>query len=241
MSDAASAPDPPPDWRPAAQALFGERLVFARRFAELLVTRGTKQGLLGPREGQRIWERHLLNSAVLTEALLAEERVADVGSGAGLPGIPLALARPDLHLTLIEPMERRCVFLREVVSELALDERVVVVRGRAPECAKQLVPVTTVVARAVAPLDRLVSWTMPLCQPGGRLLALRGRTAELEIETMRADIGRAGGEGLSLTVLGRGLLPEPVNVVEVRRSTVQARNATGRRGDARHGGGSNRR
>lgn len=228
VTEAEPAPEPPPDWLLAAQALFGEQLALARRFADLLVTTGSQRGLLGPREGPRIWERHLLNSAVLAEVLLLNERVADVGSGAGLPGIPLALARPDLHLTLVEPMERRCVFLREVVAELALGQRVVVVRGRAPECAQQVVPVTTVVARAVAPLNRLVSWTMPLCVPGGRLLALRGRTAEHEIETMSADIRRAGGDRPSLIVLGRDLLPDPVTVVEVQRSVGRARSTTRR-------------
>lgn len=239
-SDSGSAPDPPPRWRPAATALFGDQLHLARRFADLLVTAGTQRGLLGPREGERIWERHLVNSAALTEALLPGERVADVGSGAGLPGIPLALARPDLRLTLIEPLERRCQFLREVVADLALSERVVVVRGRAPECGQHVEPATSVVARAVAPLNRLVSWTMPLCQPGGRLLALRGRMAEHEIETMKSDIRRAGGEGPSLRVLGRDF-PEPVNVVEVRRLATPVTQTSGRQGDARDGEGSKRR
>lgn len=228
-----AAPEISSEWRHAADALFGERLPVARRYAGLLVTAGAERGLIGPGERDRVWERHLLNSAVLSEAVAAGEAVVDVGSGAGLPGIPLALAREDLRLTLVEPMERRCVFLREVVRALDLADRVAVVRGRAPDCVGQIPPTDYVVARAVAPLNRLVWWTMPLCRPGGRLLALRGRTAEQEIGQAAADIARAGGRLPQVKVLGQGLLPDPATAVEVTRS-AQTRL---RRGGTRHARG----
>ena len=237
-ADPASAAEmlPPPGSRPAAQALFGDRLPLAQRYAQLLVTVGAERGLIGPRERDRVWDRHVLNSAVLAELLDHGESVADVGSGAGLPGIPLSLARPDLCLILVEPMQRRCVFLREVVAELELEARVSVVRGRAPECAREIFSIDCVTARAVAPLDRLVSWTMPLCRPGGRLLALRGRTAEHEVAQAEAEISQAGGEAPRVRVLGSELLAEPVTVAEVRCSATRK----SRRGGARNAEGHKR-
>lgn len=228
-----TAPPVPEAWVRAADEIFGEALGRARRYADLLVSEGASRGLIGPRERERIWERHLLNSAALALLVEPDATVADVGSGAGLPGIPLALARPDVTVTLVEPMERRCAFLHEVVALLALSDQVNVFRGRAPDCMTEISPVDCVVARAVAPLDRLTSWTMPLCRPGGRLLALRGRTAEHEIEELGALISRAGGSAPYLREVGEGLLPEVVAVVEVARRDVPAQP----RGGARHARG----
>ena len=162
---------------------------------ELLADAGVKRGLIGPREVPRLWERHLLNCAVLSEVVPEGVTVCDVGSGAGLPGIPLALVRPDLKITLLEPLLRRTNFLQEVVELLGLDH-VTVVRGRAEEVLGKLPPVHVVTARAVAPLDRLAGWGVPLLRPYGEMLALKGDTAEEELEERPrgAEQARRGGD-----------------------------------------------
>ena len=151
---------------PAAAPLFGTGLEAAVRYAQILAGAGVERGLLGPREADRLWDRHLLNSVALAELLSPGEQIADIGSGAGLPGIPLALARPDLRVTLIEPLLRRSDFLREVIEDLDLD--VTVVRGRAEDqTVRQVVgEADAVVSRAVASLDKLTKWSMPLLRPG---------------------------------------------------------------------------
>ncbi|MGH3539193.1 MAG: 16S rRNA (guanine(527)-N(7))-methyltransferase RsmG, partial [Pseudonocardiaceae bacterium] len=150
-----------PDAHDAAQTVFADRYPLAERYAALLASSGVDWGLIGPREGDRLWERHLLNSAVLAELVPQGCRVLDVGSGAGLPGIPLALARPDLSIVLLEPMARRVAWLREVVTALGLT--VEVHRGRAedPVVRAELGGNDVVTARAVAPLGRLASWSLP--------------------------------------------------------------------------------
>ena len=175
--------------------------------------------MLGPREASRVWERHLLNCAVIGELLPRAARVVDVGSGAGLPGIPLACARPDLRIDLVEPLARRVTFLEEVVAALALAPRVSVVRGRAEERAvvRRVAPVAWVTARAVAPLDRLAAWCLPLLQPGGRLLALKGRHAAQELNEHREVIGRLGGVDQHVVLCGVDLLASPSTVVVIRR------------------------
>ena len=154
-----------------AATLFGSRLDRAQRYAEILAGAGVERGLLGPREVDRLWDRHILNSAAIAELLETGERVADIGSGAGLPGIPLALARPDLRVTLIEPLLRRSEFLREVVDDLGLD--MTIVRGRAEDLSvrQQVGEMDAVVSRAVASLDKLTEWSMPLLRLVGRMAA----------------------------------------------------------------------
>lgn len=182
---------------PAVQ-VFGDRAEAAIRYAEILATRGIEWGLLGPREADRVWERHVLNSAAVAPFVPPEAGVADVGSGAGLPGIPLALARPDLRVTLVEPLLRRATFLAEVVDELGLGGRVSVVRDRAENHRERYDVVT---CRAVAPLERLVRWTAPLFVPKGSLLALKGSSAADEVSAAAGVLRR---RRLSAEVLEAG-------------------------------------
>jgi 16S rRNA (guanine527-N7)-methyltransferase len=201
----------------AAQTIFGERLDQAERFGRMLEDEGVRRGLIGPREVERLWERHLLNSAVLAELLTPNCRAVDVGSGAGLPGIPLAIARPDIELTLLEPMARRVAWLREVITELRLS--VEVVRGRAEEgpVREQLAGQDVVVARAVAPLERLARWCLPLLRPGGRLLALKGARASEELDRDATAIHAAGGGRGEVVLCGNRVLEVPTTVVVVER------------------------
>ena len=200
-----------------ADALFGASLERAQRYAEMLAGAGVERGLLGPREVDRLWDRHLLNSAAVAELLDDGERVADIGSGAGLPGIPLALARPDLRLTLIEPLLRRSEFLREVVEELGID--VTIVRGRAEESTvrQQVGEMDAVVSRAVASLDKLTQWSMPLLRVDGRMLAIKGERAEDEIREHRRVMASLGAADERVMRCGAGLLNPPVTVVVARR------------------------
>lgn len=149
-----------------------------KRYVDILASRGLEWGLMGPREGSRLWQRHIGNSLALVDPLPEGVTVADIGSGAGLPGIPLAIARPDLQITLIESLKRRAEFLELAIEELGLDDRVVVLRGRAEDVTETF---DVVVCRAVAPLEKLLRWTTPLFFPGGSLLALKGESAEDEI------------------------------------------------------------
>ncbi|MER8000167.1 MULTISPECIES: 16S rRNA (guanine(527)-N(7))-methyltransferase RsmG [unclassified Streptomyces] len=210
MSEAAELP-PAPD---EARTVFGEFFPEAVRYAELLADAGVRRGLIGPREVPRLWERHLLNCAVLSEVVPEGVMVCDVGSGAGLPGIPLALVRPDLKITLLEPLLRRTTFLQEVVELLGLDH-VTVVRGRAEEVLGTLQPVHVVTARAVAPLDRLAGWGVPLLRPYGEMLALKGDTAEEEIKGARAALSKLGVVGTSVLHVGEGIVDPLATVVRV--------------------------
>ena len=201
--------------RETAAALFGDRLGLAERFAGILATDGITRGLIGPREVDRLWERHLLNCAVVAPAFPEGATVADVGSGAGLPGLVLALARPDLSIRLVEPLLRRASFLSEVVSSLALSD-VAVVRARAEELRGRWA-VDLVTARAVAPLDRLLGWCMPLVVPGGALLALKGERAAEELAAVSARLREWDASTGSVEVWGEGLLEPPTRVVRVSR------------------------
>jgi 16S rRNA (guanine527-N7)-methyltransferase len=171
----------------AAQLVPPDRLSLLERYAGLLATEGVVRGLIGPREVPRLWDRHLLNCAVLAPLVPADCAVADLGSGAGLPGLVLAIARPDLRVTLVEPMARRVAFLEEACSELGLTT-VEIVRGRAEECAGRTFDVVT--ARALAALPKLLAWGMPLVAPGGRLLAMKGSSAADEIAASSAQLRR---------------------------------------------------
>ncbi|MEV7865390.1 16S rRNA (guanine(527)-N(7))-methyltransferase RsmG [Streptomyces sp. NPDC088124] len=210
MTEAAELP-PAPD---EARTVFGEFFPEAVRYAELLADAGVKRGLIGPREVPRLWERHMLNCAVLSEVVPEGVMVCDVGSGAGLPGIPLALVRPDLKITLLEPLLRRTNFLQEVVELLGLDH-VTVVRGRAEEVLGTLQPVHVVTARAVAPLDRLAGWGVPLLRPYGEMLALKGDTAEEEINGARAALSKLGVVETSVLQVGQGVVDPLATVVRV--------------------------
>lgn len=182
-----SGPPPPP----AARALFPEdRLDLAERYAALLATQGVMRGLIGPREGPRLWARHLLNCAVLGELVPARSTVCDIGSGAGLPGIVLAIARPDLTVTLVEPLLRRTTFLEEAVGALGLD-RVEVLRARA-ESLHGSRTFDVVTSRAVAPLDRLLGWSMPLVSASGAMVAMKGASVAQEVEAAERTLRRLG-------------------------------------------------
>ena len=210
MTEAAELP-PAPEQAPE---VFGDRFADAVRYAELLAEAGVQRGLIGPREVPRLWERHLLNCAVLSEVVPAGVSVCDVGSGAGLPGIPLALVREDLKITLLEPLLRRTNFLTEVVELLGLDH-VTVVRGRAEEVMGKLPPVHVVTARAVAPLDRLAAWGIPLLRPYGEMLALKGDTAEEELKSAATALTKLGAVETSILHVGEGVVDPLSTVVRV--------------------------
>ena len=198
----------------AAREVFGARFEQAVRYAELLADVAVRRGLIGPREVPRLWERHILNCAVLSELLPAGVSLCDVGSGAGLPGIPVALARPDVRITLLEPLLRRTTFLEEVVRELGLDN-VTVVRGRAEEMVGKLA-VDVVTARAVAPLDRLAGWGLPLLRPYGEMLALKGDLAEQELADHKGALLKLGAQAWSVDTAGKGIVEVPTHVVRVQ-------------------------
>jgi 16S rRNA (guanine527-N7)-methyltransferase len=201
----------------AAEELFGDRLPLAVRYAELLATDGVVRGLLGPREASRIWDRHLLNCAAVAELVPVGATVVDVGSGAGLPGIVLAVARPDLTVTLVEPLARRAAFLSEAVAILGLEPTTTVVRARAEDSVGTIAPADVVTARAVAPLDRLTAWCLPLAAVGGRLLALKGASAADEVAEHRDALARLGAGTPVVRECGGHVLVEPTTVVEVVR------------------------
>lgn len=212
-----------------AKKVFGVHYDKAVAFTALLAEHGVERGLIGPREVDRLWERHVLNSAVVAELLPEGSRVVDVGSGAGLPGIPLAIARPDLDLTLLEPMARRVAWLTECVDALGLD--VEVVRGRAEEgpVRDRLSDSDVVTARALAPLDRLTQWCLPLLRPGGRLVALKGESAAEELERDAEAVRRAGGIRPRVTTCGGDVLELPTTVVLVERDEQASRRDGARR------------
>jgi 16S rRNA (guanine527-N7)-methyltransferase len=207
---AGAAPTPPP---PAAEHVFGPRLPQAVRYASLLAGPGVERGLIGPRELDRLWDRHLLNCAVLAD-LVPAGHVVDLGSGAGLPGLVLALLRPDCAWTLLDAASRRTTFLTEAVAALGVPN-VTVVWARAETAAAELPPADAVVARAVAPLGRLVRWSAPLLRPGGVLLAIKGARAETELAAAGRDVA-VGGHRAEVVRCGEGLLDRPTTVVRIR-------------------------
>jgi 16S rRNA (guanine527-N7)-methyltransferase len=194
--------------------VFHDRLPQAERYVHLLATAGTLRGLIGPREVPRLWTRHLLNCAVAAVAVPRAATVCDIGSGAGLPGLVWALLRPDLEVTLLEPLLRRTTFLEEAVVELELTGRVRVVRGRA-EALHQIEQFDVVTSRAVAPLGRLLDWSMPLVRPDGVLLALKGSSAADELAAATEELARHGATGASVLTFGADVLDPPTTVVRV--------------------------
>ncbi|MFJ1459064.1 16S rRNA (guanine(527)-N(7))-methyltransferase RsmG [Nocardia sp. N2S4-5] len=212
---------PPPGAEPeppaAAERVFGDRLPLARRYCAALATAGVERGLIGPREVPRLWDRHILNCAVLGELIPASAAVVDIGSGAGLPGIPLAIARPDLRITLVEPLLRRTIFLAEFIESAGLN--VTVVRGRAeqPDVRKVAGGADVVTSRAVAPLAKLAKWSLPLVHDRGRMLALKGSSAAEELERDRDDLARAGGGNAQVLECGAGIVDLPTVVLSVER------------------------
>ncbi|MDK8870008.1 MULTISPECIES: 16S rRNA (guanine(527)-N(7))-methyltransferase RsmG [Corynebacterium] len=201
----------------AAEAVFGDRLPLARAYAEFLATAGIERGLLGPREVPRIWERHVLNSAVLGEVIENGARVIDVGSGAGLPGIPLAIARPDLHVQLLEPLLRRYNFLAEINDQLELGCEVLRGRAEEPAVVKQLGGADVVTSRAVAPLGKLAKWSLPLVRVGGSMKALKGGSVAEELERDAREIRKAGGGNGTIEMVGESKVAEPTHVIIIPR------------------------
>jgi 16S rRNA (guanine527-N7)-methyltransferase len=225
-SDPNDANDPavtqdPPAPPGIAEQVFRDALPLAEQYVARLATDGVTRGLIGPREVPRLWERHLLNSAAVAEAVAPGARVVDVGSGAGLPGIPLGLARPDVALTLVEPMARRVEFLEDIVAGIAtpagLNWRVV--RGRAEDRAvvSAVGAVDVVTARAVAPLPRLVGWCRGLMRPGTQLVALVGARALADLPSLVPELEAAGMRDIHPRAVGAGLGDAATTVVVMTR------------------------
>jgi 16S rRNA (guanine527-N7)-methyltransferase len=198
-----------------AERVFGERIDLARRFTASLAEHGEERGLIGPLEPPRLWSRHVLNSAIIAP-LFPVGRVGDVGSGAGLPGLVLAIARPDVNWVLIEPMERRVAWLNEQVADLGL-ENVEVVRARAEDWKAGPV-LDAVTARAVSALRTLVPLTAPLVRDGGELILLKGASAANEIAAAEKQLRKFRVTGARVEVVGEGVLDEPSRVI---RATVR--------------------
>lgn len=198
----------------AVEHYFGDRAELAQRYVGHLASSGIERGLLGPREIPRLWGRHVLNCAAAEGAIPQGSLVADVGSGAGLPGIALALARPDLMMVLIEPLDRRVQWLDEVVDDLGLGDRVDVVRARAEQLVGEL-DADVVTARAVTALRTLVPLTLPLLGGHGELVALKGRSAAEEIEKAQKIIRKHKGHDVTVETLGARYLEEPTTVVRI--------------------------
>jgi len=223
--------DQPEAAPPQAQEVFGAALPVAERYVRLLATAGVERGLIGPREVGRLWERHVINCAVLSEAVPEGASVVDIGSGAGLPGLVLAIVRPDLEITLLEPLLRRTTFLDEAVEELGL-ENVTVRRGRAEEVVEEFA-VDVVTARAVAPLDRLARWGLPLLRAGGELLALKGERAGQELTEAEPVLRKLGVRRAELLLVGQGKVDPPTTLVRLvaERTPERGGRKSKRKGD----------
>lgn len=219
---------PPPPTPAVASDLFGARLPLAEQFTAILADTGVSHGLLGPREVPILWERHVLNCAVVHAAFPEGAELVDVGSGAGLPGLALAIARPDLQVHLVEPLLRRTTWLSTSIAALELTN-VVVHRARAEELHGELrAPYAT--ARAVARIDKLARWTFPLLADGGTLVALKGSSAREELADEEAVLRRLGMAQARLGEYGAGVVEPPTLTIE---ATVGAR---GTAPSARRGG-----
>jgi 16S rRNA (guanine527-N7)-methyltransferase len=207
----ASAALPPPPVE--AAEVFGSALDMARRFAELLATDGVTRGLIGPRETSRLWDRHLLNCALVADLVPEHGELVDIGSGAGLPGVVLAMLRPNVRVILLEPMLRRSVFLDECVARLGLTNATVV-RGRAEEMVG-VIRADIATARAVAPLDRLVGWAAGVLKPSGQILAIKGESAAEELAAARPVLSRLGARSAEVLRVDHGRVVSATTVVRV--------------------------
>lgn len=216
-ADVVAALEPEP---PAAAEVFGERLPLARVYVGMLGTDGVVRGLIGPRETGRLWTRHVLNCAAPAALIPPAARIVDVGSGAGLPGVVLAIARPDCRVVLLEPLERRVRFLSEVIDRLDL-ANCVVVRARAQDAPPAARDADVVLSRAVAPLGRLAGWCAGLARPGGVVLALKGSTAEEELARDAAEVAAAGLRDAEVVALDDAA--GPAYVVRAERGPVRGR------------------
>jgi 16S rRNA (guanine527-N7)-methyltransferase len=224
VTDSVSRETPPP----LVEELYPRAAVRLAAYADLLADQGTVRGLIGPREVPRLWDRHLLNCAVLERLIPEESSVADIGTGAGLPGIVLALVRPDLQVALVEPLLRRTTFLEEAVETLGLDNATVV-RARAEELPRASYDVVT--SRAVAPLGKLAGWCLPLCVEGGLMLAMKGSSAEEELDASERELTALGAELWHIHQLGVDELAQPTTVVSIvaGRAAGGSRHARSRR------------
>jgi 16S rRNA (guanine527-N7)-methyltransferase len=226
---------PPPS---AAAQVFGDRLGLAERFTAILTDSGVSHGLVGPHEVSRLWERHVLNCAVIHPAISVDQMVIDVGSGAGLPGLALAIARPDLDLHLVEPMLRRTDWLSMAVADLGLPN-VTVHRGRAQDFWGILsAPVVT--SRAVARLSELATWCLPLLLPGGSMLAIKGLSITEELEADRAVLRRLGAIDEAIENYGRGVVDQETTVLRVVLGDRPMQRGAVRKGGAAKKGGAAR-
>lgn len=202
----------------AAERIFADRLPLAQRYAEILAGSGVIRGLLGPREAPRLWERHVLNCAVITELIDEGNTVIDVGSGAGLPGVVIAIRRPDLRVTLVEPLLRRVRWLQEVIDELELSN-VTIARGRAEALWDELPAADVVTSRAVSALENLAVWSVPLVRPGGWWLPMKGASVAEEIEGCRPLLAAVGVTSIEISECGVGILEEPTTVARLAVGT----------------------
>jgi 16S rRNA (guanine527-N7)-methyltransferase len=204
-----------------ARQLYRDQFPLINRYVDILRLTAVAWGLLGPREADRLWDRHILNSAALSGLIAADSAVADVGSGAGLPGIPLAILRPDIRMTLIEPLLRRSTFLAQTVEELGITDHVTVVRSRAEDHQQSY---DVVAARALAPLNRLIGWCNRLRAPDGVILALKGASTNDEILAANRELAVARLDAEVLIVRAH---PEadPATVVRLRPQGANARAA----------------
>ena len=204
-----AAPAPPG----TASVVFGPATELACRYASMLATRGVERGLIGPREVPRLWERHLLNCGVITGLVPGDADVVDIGSGAGLPGVVIAMLRPQLHVTLLEPLLRRTVFLGECVAELGL-ANVTVCRGRAEDMAGAL-HADVAISRAVAPLGRLAELSAGVVRPGGTILAVKGQQAQAELDQAGPVLRRLGVRSAEVLQAGHGIVEPPATVIRI--------------------------
>jgi 16S rRNA (guanine527-N7)-methyltransferase len=225
------APVPPP----AAREIFGSRLPLAEQYAQLLIGPGVERGLVGPAEAVRVWDRHLLNCAAVAELIPVPCSLVDLGSGAGLPGIVLAMLLPEAEVTLLEPMARRALFLTECVEALGL-ANAAVRRGRAEDLAGQIAA-DVVVARAVAPMDRLAGMAAGLAKPGGLVLAIKGAGAADELTRAQPALRQLGARDIELVQAGSGKVDPAATVIMFTTGPARHRPGTSpRAGGGQHGG-----